>query len=127
MIDNKSEKLTGKMITASIIGGMFVGFLNGFFGGGGGMIVVPLLIFLLHLEDRKAHATALLVILPISLCSAVVYVINNSIDIYKILYVGIGFIVGGIIGALLLKKINNKALRIIFAIVMVIAGIKMIV
>ena len=41
--------------------------------------------------------------------------------------VGGFFVVGGIIGALLLKKINNKALRIIFAIVMVIAGIKMIV
>ena len=125
MSDFKNEKLTTKMIWASIIGGIFVGFLNGFFGGGGGMIVVPLLIFLLHLEDRKAHASALLIILPISICSAIVYIINNEIDIMKIVYVGIGFIVGGIIGALLLKKINNKALRIIFAVVMVVAGVRM--
>lgn len=125
MMSNNGEKLTTKMIIFSIIGGVFVGFLNGFFGGGGGMIVVPLLIFLLGLEDKKAHATALLIILPISVCSAVVYLINNNIDIMKIVYVGIGFIVGGIIGALLLKKINNKVLRVIFSIIMVVAGVKM--
>lgn len=124
-MSNNGEKLTTKMIIFSIIGGVFVGFLNGFFGGGGGMIVVPLLIFLLGLEDKKAHATALLIILPISVCSAVVYLINNNIDIMKIVYVGIGFIVGGIIGALLLKKINNKVLRVIFSIIMVVAGVKM--
>ncbi len=125
MDNSKSEKLTAKMIWASIIGGIFVGFLNGFFGGGGGMIVVPLLVFLLSLEDKKAHATALLIILPISVASAVVYLINNDIEILKIVYTGIGFIVGGIIGALALKKINNKVLRIIFSIVMVAAGIRM--
>lgn len=119
------KKLTKKDVIISIIFGVFVGFVNGFFGGGGGMIVVPVLIFLLGLEDKKAHATAILVILPISVCSAVVYLLNNTIKFDKLLYTGAGFIVGGIIGALLLNKINNKVLRIIFSIIMVVAGVKM--
>ena len=119
------KELTKKDVIISIIFGVFVGFVNGFFGGGGGMIVVPVLIFLLGLEDKKAHATAILVILPISVCSAVVYLLNNTIKFDKLLYTGAGFIVGGIIGALLLNKINNKVLRIIFSIIMVVAGVKM--
>lgn len=119
------KKLTKKDVIISIIFGVFVGFINGFFGGGGGMIVVPVLIFLLGLEDKKAHATAILVILPISICSSVVYLLNNTIEYDKLLYTGVGFIVGGIIGALILNKINNKVLRIIFSIIMVVAGIKM--
>ena len=119
------KKLTKKDVIISIVFGVFVGFINGFFGGGGGMIVVPVLIFLLGLEDKKAHATAILVILPISVCSSVVYLLNNTIKFDKLLYTGAGFIAGGIIGALILNKINNKVLRIIFSIIMVVAGIKM--
>lgn len=125
MNDLNNEKMSTKMVIFSIIGGIFVGFLNGFFGGGGGMIVVPLLIFLLHLEDKKAHATALFIILPISIFSAIVYIVNNDIEILKIIYTGLGFIAGGIIGAIVLKKINNKVLRIIFSIIMIVAGIRM--
>ena len=55
-----------KQITLLIITGVVTGFCNGFFGGGGGMIVVPMLVLLLKLSPKKAHATAILIILPIS-------------------------------------------------------------
>lgn len=116
-----------KKVLWCIIGGLVVGVINGFLGGGGGMIVVPILTFLIGLEDKKAHATAILVILPITICSTIIYFLNNEIDLMKCLYSGIGFIVGGIVGALLLKKINNKVLRVLFSIIMVIAGIKMLI
>lgn len=121
-MENVSNK---KAIIIGLIGGLFVGFLNGFFGGGGGMIVVPLLIFLLKLPEKNAHATAIFVILPLCVVSSIIYIINGSMDWWQLLYSTIGFIVGGVAGALLLKKLNNKVLRIIFAIIMVIAGVKM--
>ena len=46
---NKSKY---KNIVLSLIAGIFVGFLSGFFGGGGGMIVVPLLIYILNLPEK---------------------------------------------------------------------------
>ena len=47
--------------------GFITGLINGVFGSGGGMIIVPALVFLVGLEDYKAHATAISIILPISI------------------------------------------------------------
>ena len=124
---NKSKKMSLKQILFALIGGIFVGFLNGYFGGGGGMLVVPLLVYVLGLEDREAHATAIFVILPISIAGAIVYIINNDIINSNLMFSSIGFFIGGIVGALALKKINNKFLRIMFACFMIIAGIKILI
>ena len=43
-----------------------------------------------------------------------------------IVIVAVSVTVGGIIGALLLKKVSGKALGKIFAVLMLIAGVKMI-
>lgn len=120
------EKLSRKKIVITgLIGGLIVGFLNGFFGGGGGMIVVPLLMFLLHMEEKKAHATAIFVILPLCVISSLVYILQGSMNWTQLGFCTIGFVVGGTFGALILKKINNKVLRIIFSVIMVGAGVKM--
>lgn len=107
-----------------IAGGLTVGFANGFFGGGGGMLCVPLLDKALGEKTKISHATAMLVILPISVASAVTYVVNGYFDLRVTLFAGIGVIVGGIVGALLLKKLDSGVVGIIFALVMVAAGIK---
>lgn len=121
---SKLKSKTAKIII-SIIGGIFVGFLNGFFGGGGGMIVVPLLIFLLGIKEKQAHATAIFIILPLSITSSIIYITQGGFNLYNLLYTSIGVVAGGIIGSILLKKMNNQALRIIFAIIMIIAGLKL--
>lgn len=112
-------------ILIAIVGGIFIGFLNGFFGGGGGMIVVPLLVFLLKLTEKEAHATAIFIILPMCVASSIIYMLQQNVDYMQLMWAVIGFVVGGIIGALLLKKINNKILRIIFSAIMVLAGVRL--
>ena len=102
-----------------IISGLFIGFVNGFWGGGGGMICVPILVNLLKLPEKKGHATTILIMLPLSIVSFIVYLINGSIEVGMAVNIGIGFVIGGILGAILLKKINNKALKLIFAIVII--------
>jgi uncharacterized membrane protein YfcA len=111
-----------------VIFGAVTGFINGFFGGGGGMIVVPVMTILLKIEQKVAHATALAVILPVSIISALIYFFSgeSGIRLYPTLLTSVGVIAGGILGALLLKKIDNKLLVKGFAVVMLIAGIKMI-
>lgn len=120
------EKLSPNKIIIGIIGGVFVGFLSGFFGGGGGMIVVPLLIFALGLAEKEAHATAIFTILPISIASSVVYIMRGNVNYLQLLYATLGFVVGGALGAMLLNKMNNKLIRIIFALIMIGAGLKII-
>jgi uncharacterized membrane protein YfcA len=103
-----------------------VGFLSGFFGGGGGMLAVPLLVYAGGLSEKEAHATAIAVILPLTVVSGVVYILNGVYSLDTGLPVGIGFVVGGVLGSLFLKKLSGRALCVIFSIVMVIGGIKLI-
>ena len=114
-----------KQKTYSIITGIIAGFINGLFGGGGGMIVVPLLIWLLKYEEQKAHATAILIILPLSILSGLLYATFGNVKLNVLLPSGIGVIVGGIVGSFLLKKLSAKWLTIIFSIAMLAAGVRM--
>ena len=112
---------------AKILMGAVCGLLNGFFGGGGGMICVPVLSKFYKLSQKKAHATALAVMVFLSISSAVFYLVFNGFNFTIGIPTGIGVIVGGALGAVLLKKINNKALQFVFALIMILGGIKMII
>ncbi|MEG1519762.1 MAG: sulfite exporter TauE/SafE family protein, partial [Clostridia bacterium] len=105
--DKKKSSVKQKLIM--IASGIATGFANGFFGGGGGMITVPVLAKALKYEEKKAHATALLVILPISIFSSISYIAKGVIEWRTTLFVAAGVIVGGIVGAVFLKKISNNA------------------
>ena len=119
-MDNKSLK-----IFLYVIFGVLIGFINGFLGGGGGMLVVALLLAIGKLSQKNAHATALMIILPISIVSAVIYLLNGNGDWQKILFATIGVVVGGVLGALLLNKLNGNVAKLIFSIILIMAGVKM--
>ena len=48
-----------------LLAGGLAGLVNGFFGGGGGSVLVPLLTQLCKLDQRRAFATSVAVILPL--------------------------------------------------------------
>lgn len=123
----KTKKLTKKQKMMLIFAGGIIGFLNGFFGGGGGMICVPILQKVLNLDAKHSHATAILVIFPLSLISAFIYVINGYISSLPLLTIGLGVVLGGVLGSFALKILPPKAVRVIFAIIMFVGGIKLII
>ena len=110
----------------ALLTGLIAGLINGLFGGGGGMIVVPMLIKFLNCEQKKAHATAILIILPLSIVSGLFYTSFGMTNSMVLLPTTIGVTIGGALGAFLLKKISNKWLTIIFSCLMAFAGFKMI-
>lgn len=107
--------------------GIITGIANGLFGSGGGTIVVPAMVLLLKKEEHKAHATAIFIILPLTLLSASYYVSNNFIIWNLVFKVIIGGVIGGFIGAKLLKHCPTNILRKIFAAFMIFAAFRMIV
>ena len=109
----------------AVLVGCLIGFINGFFGGGGGMIAVPTLAKFYNLEEKKAHATSIAVILPLSVASSIVYLFKEKVDWVNLGIVAGGVTLGGILGALLLKKASNKFIEYLFEGVMLVAGIKM--
>lgn len=116
--------MTANKKVLCILGGLLGGFVNGLIGGGGGVVVVLLLTKLYGLSTKKAQATALLVILPLTVLSAVVY-IGKGIDWSLVLSTSVGFTLGGIAGALLLNKLASDTVRKIFALLLIAGGIRM--
>ncbi|MBO5910495.1 MAG: sulfite exporter TauE/SafE family protein [Clostridia bacterium] len=110
-----------------ILFGGLIGIINGLFGGGGGMIVVPVLTKFFGFSQKQAQATALFVILPISIASSIIYITHNSINFASSWAVILSIIVGGAVGALLLNKLNNKIVRIIFIALILISGVTMLI
>ena len=106
--------------------GFITGIINGLFGSGGGMLIVPALVFLLGLKEYKAHATAISIILPITIVSTIVYFFNKSISLKTSLFVMIGSLVGSFIGAKLLNKIPGNILRKGFGLVIIYSAVRMI-
>ncbi|NLD46195.1 MAG: sulfite exporter TauE/SafE family protein [Clostridiaceae bacterium] len=105
--------------------GIVTGMANGLFGSGGGTIAVPAMVLLLNEEEHIAHATAISIILPLTLVSAVLYVSNSYINWELTYKVVLGGIVGGYIGAKLLNICPSHILRKIFAVFMIAAAIRM--
>ncbi len=104
-----------------------IGFVSGFFGSGGGLLCVPALEKLCGLGARRAHATTIAIILPISVISLVIYMTHNPINYISVGLVTLGVIVGGFLGAMLLKKLNERVINWIFIVVLLLAGVRMVV
>ncbi len=99
-----------------------MGVANGLFGGGGGMIAVPAL-QRVGLSKKEAHATAILLILPICLLSFVLYALAGRYDTAVLIPTAIGVTAGGEVGAILLKKLPVKAVSAAFAVLQLAAGV----
>lgn len=118
----KREKSKNKWWLDGIFGSI-IGFVNGFLGSGGGMVAVPILEKLKKLDSQHAHASAIAVMFPLSLISAVIYCLNFEIDWITVLIISGAATVGGVLGSIFLKKLSGKVIKIIFAIVMAFAGV----
>ena len=104
--------------------GLIIGAINGLLGAGGGMVAVPML-RKIGMDQKKAHANAVAVILPISLISAVFYIIKGNVAVRDALPFIPAGVVGAVIATYALIKISPTYLKIIFGGFMVWAGIRM--
>jgi len=107
----------------SFLGGVGVGLINGLLGAGGGMLSVPLL-DKLGVQGRKSHATSLAVIVPLSAVSAAIYLAKGWTSLAESLIFLPGGILGALIGAKFLAKINMGILKIIFGGLLIWAGLR---
>lgn len=115
------QEVKRKNVNRAVCGSL-VGFANSTFGGGGGMIAVPLLSKNGY-REKEAHATAILVILPISAFSFFLYVLYGLYDLSVMIPTALGVTAGGMFGAVLLDKLPVKAVKIAFAVLQVVAGL----
>lgn len=109
-----------------IVIGLVTGVLNGLFGAGGGSVVVPAMEKFLKIDEKKSHATAILIILMMSSVSSFFYIKSGFFNMRLWLLTSCGGVLGGLVGAKLLAKIPKKWLKIVFGGVICVTAVKMI-
>lgn len=106
--------------------GISAGFITGFFSAGGGMIVLPAILYFMKLDEKKARATTIFIILPMVITAAIFYYRGNFFDFSIGIKCALGGIVGGYIGTKLLKKVSDKFLKMVFIAFLLYAAYNMI-
>lgn len=114
-----------KRYRREIIIGLVTGILNGMFGAGGGSVVVPAMERFLDIDEKQSHATAVMVILMMTLVSSVIYVRRGFFDLGLWLWTSAGGAAGGAVGAVLLKRVPKKWLKIGFGGAITATAVKM--
>ncbi len=125
-MDKSFNKTNKRGLIKRMLAGIISGLVNGIFGAGGGMTAVPALEKLADMPAKRAHASAICVILPLSIVTALVYAVNSNVEWSILPFVAPAFFVGGILGAGILGKINTLWLNRLFSLLMAVAAVWMV-
>jgi uncharacterized membrane protein YfcA len=107
--------------------GLAAGFFSALFGVGGGVVIVPLLVLVLHYEQRLATGTSLAAIGVIALAGTVLYGLRGEVDYGHAFLVGIPAALGAVAAASLQQRVSTRSLGLAFALLLVIVGILLLV
>ena len=122
--------LASEIITIVIIG-LSAGILSGLVGVGGGIILVPAVVYFLHYSQHQAQGTSLgVLVFPVVILGFLQYYydckkMGTPIDFKVIAILAIGFLAGSYFGSKIALKIDNDALKKIFAVILFYTGFKM--
>jgi uncharacterized membrane protein YfcA len=95
------------------------GLLGSLVGLGGGIIIVPILTLVYHIDIRLAIGASLLSVIATSSGAAVAYVRERLTNLRAGMFLEIGTTLGAISGAYLITRVSDRALFILFAVVLV--------
>ena len=116
-------RLSRKQLLIGAAIGLGAGLMSGYVGVGGGFIMVPLMLSLIHIPMKLASGTSLIAILILAIPGTIENGIAGNIDYVVGLSVAIGSIPGAVLGAMLVKRVPERALRFIFGGFLIIAAI----
>ena len=106
------------------------GMTNGVLGAGGGIILVFMLAHLLKGRangSKEAFAISCVAVLAFSMMSCISYTVKGTVSFDDAKIYLLPALIGGLIGALVLHRINTALLKKIFAVLLIYGGIRMIV
>lgn len=120
------SKMTIQTILSLILIGILAGVLSGLVGVGGGIIMVPLLVLFLSLSQHQAQGTSLAVLaVPVTAVAVFNYYKEGQINLKYAAIIAVFFVVGSIVGSKFALTLDQKVLKKIFAVVLVIIAGKM--
>ena len=106
--------------------GLLAGILSGLIGIGGGIIMVPLLL-LLGMSQHESQGTSLAVLsVPVTALAAFNYYKEGYVDWKYAAIIAVFFVIGGYIGSKFAIQIDEKILKKIFGVILLLVAGKLI-
>src|SRR4051812_24977389 len=106
--------------------GLIAGFLSGLIGIGGGIVIVPVLVYLLNMNQKMAQGTTLFMFLfPIGILGVYNYYKGGYVDFKTALIIGTTFFIGSYFGSKTVIAIDTKIVKQIFGAMLILIGFKM--
>jgi len=107
--------------------GVAAGVVAGLFGVGGGVIFVPTLTLVLGLTQLQAEATSLLAIVPVAVLGSWRQTQEGTVRWPDATIIGLVSIATAVVGALIADVAPERALRLGFAVLLVLTAIQLVV
>lgn len=117
--------LTPLVAVAYVVSGLAMGVLSALFGIGGGIIVIPILVTAFAFPQQLAAGTSLAVMAPIAIVGAWRQTRTGATDWRLGLRFGVASVPGSILGAVVAVSVSGSVLRILFAALLVVVGVRM--
>lgn len=107
-----------------VVVGALAGAANGLFGSGGGLFLVPLFISWIGLEEKRAFATSVAVIFPLSLVAFAVFALRGGVDFAMAWPYLLGGAIGGFLSGKLFKRLSVQWLHRLFGALLLYGGVR---
>jgi uncharacterized membrane protein YfcA len=118
--------VSGPALYAALVAfGLLVGAAAGLLGIGGGLLIVPFLTLAVGVSQHQAEATSLLVILPTAIVATTILQRKGIGDAALALRFGTLGAIGGVVGALAALALPAQVLRIVFALFLAAAAVRL--
>ena len=122
----KKHKMTLQVVLLLICIGLAAGILSGLVGVGGGIIMVPLLVYFFGFGQHEAQGTSLAVLaVPVTAIAAYNYYKGGFLDWRYAGIIALCFIVGVYLVSKFAVTIDQKVLKKIFAVILLLVAGKM--
>jgi uncharacterized membrane protein YfcA len=122
----RSPAATSRTLKLAAIG-TAAGAFSGLLGVGGGSVLVPLLIIWLGYGEREAAGTSMMAIVLIAAVAVSLQAIYGNVDPSNAAIVGLPAIAGAFAGTALQQRLPERAISLLFALLLVVIAIELIV
>jgi uncharacterized protein len=107
--------------------GAIAGILSGLIGIGGGVLIAPVLVFGFGMSQHMAQGTTLaLLVPPVGLLAAWTYYQQGDVDVKVAVWIAVGYLFGGLLGAKFAVNLSNLFLEKVFGGAILVIALKMI-
>ena len=125
-ITNNKLPMNIQIILILMLIGILAGILSGLVGIGGGVIMVPLLVLVLGFSQHQAQGTSLAVlVVPVTALAVYNYYKQGYIDWRYAAIIAVFFVIGGFFGSKIAIGLDQKMLKKIFGVILLLIAGKM--